>query len=447
MMLYELGKRLEAIRFDRLPRETVDKAKTTIMNFFAGGLAGADAPLTLAEKAVWESQGSSGNCVVVGHPGRLSPLAAASVNALMGQIFLLEDCHEATISHPGVVVIPVALALGQSLGVGGMQIIEAVVAGYESIGRIGSVLIAPGFPSFGLRPASTLAPLGGAAAAAKILGLTAAGIADAIAIAGNTASGVMEFVNSGTADICMQNSIAARNGVMAALLAARGVRAAPTILDGTFGLGRAMNRQALDWSAALAERHGFMIDDSFIKRYPGCGHVLATAQAAASLAQRYRIDADSVEKVTVGVSKGAREFPGVDYAGPFSGTISAMMSHQFMVASTLVHGEVTVDTVRRFDDPRVAEVARKVSVHVDEAVDRAFPHKTGARLQIRLKTGDTLVDFQEDLNPLNRDEVIDRFWRVAKGFMPDDRADEIVEITLRLERLNAVDSLMSLLEA
>ena len=358
-MLLQLSKRLEAIRYDQLPEETVKKAKITILNFFGGSLAGADASLTMAEKAVWKSQGCSGDCVILGSKGKTSALAAASVNALMGQIFLLEDCHENTISHPGVVVIPIALALGQSLKADGKQLIEAVVAGYESIGRIGGVLIAPGFPNNGLRPASTMAPFGGAAAAAKLMGLPAEGICDALSIAGNTASGVMEFVNSGTPDICLQNCFAAKSSLMAAMLADDGIKASPTILDGRFGLGRAFNGRMLDWSPALADRPGYMIDESFIKRYPGCGHVLATAQSAAALVKRYEIDPSNIEKVTVGVSKGAKEFPGVDHAGPFSGTISAMMSHQFMVASTFIHGEVSVNTVKMYDHPLVADIGAK----------------------------------------------------------------------------------------
>lgn len=446
-MLLELSKRLEAIRYDQLPEKTIEKAKTAILNFFGGSLAGAHAPLTLAEKAVWKSQNCSGDCVILGNKGKTSPMAAASVNALMGQIFLLEDCHENTLSHPGVVVIPIAMALGQSLNASGKQIIEAIVAGYEIIGRIGAVLIAPGFPRFGLRPASTMAPFGGAAAAAKLMGLTAEGMENALSIASNTASGVMEFVNSGTEDICIQNCFAAKNSMMAAMLAANGIKGSKTILEGQFGLGRALNQKDLDWNQALAERPYYMIDESFIKRFPGCGHVLATAQAATSLVKRYSFKPEDVEKVIVGVSKGAKEFPGVDNAGPFSGTISAMMSHQFMVSSTLVHGEISVNTVKMYDHPGVADVAQKVFVEIDETVDKECAHKTGARLSVSLKNGESISDFQEDINPLNTDEVILRLRTHAKDFIPDKWVDEIIDKVLNIESLNSIDSLMNLLES
>ena len=446
-MLFELSKILDAIKHDDLPELTVEKAKTTILNFFATGLAAANSPVTKAERAIWSSMRGSGDSVILGHSGRVAPIAAASVNALMGQTYLLEDCHEHTLSHPGVVSIPVALALGQSMNASGMNVIKAVVAGYEAMGRIGGVLIAPGFPVFGLRPASILAPFGGTAAAAMILNLDTEGVCAALSIAANTASGVMEFVNTGAGDICIQNSFAAKNSVMAALLASEGVAGSVTILDGRFGLGRAMNRSELDWSRALRDTRGhYMIDESFIKRYPGCGHVLATAQAAASIAAKCKIEPGEVESVTVGVCKGAVEFPGVDNRGPFSGAISAMMSHQFMVASVLVHGEVSARTVDMFDHPEVEDTARKVYVKVDEQVDKAFPEKTGARLSIRMKNGDVFNDFQEDLKPLDREEVIARLKTNAERIFPEGRINEIVEKTLNIGELSKIGELMRLLE-
>ena len=447
-MLSELCRILDSIEYDALPELTVEKAKVTLLNFLGTGLAAADTPITKAERSVWEAAGSNGACVVLGQGGGVSPLAAASVNALMGQVFLLEDCHEHTLSHPGVVAIPVALALGQYRNASGKQIIEAVVAGYECMGRIGAVLIAPGFPNFGMRPASVLAPFGGAAAAAKILGLDSDGMCAALSIAGNTSSGVMEFVNSGAEDICLQNYFAAKNAVMAAMLAENGVTGSQSILEGQFGLGRAMNRVELDWSPAIRETPGhYMIDESFIKRYPGCGHVLPTAQAAASLVAKHKVSPGDIERATVGVSRRAKDFPGTDNPGPFHGTISAMMSHQFMVAATLVCGKASVAEIKKFDDPGIAAVAKRIYVEFDEQIDNAFPHKTGARLEIQMKNGDTLRDFQEDIIPMSHEEVAARFKLNAMRYMPESQADEIVNIAHNLDSLDSVNDLMRLLGA
>ena len=92
-MLPELSEILKSIEYDTLPALPIDKAKTTILNFLGISLDASDSPITKAERAIWEKLGSAGGCVIVGQAGRASPIAAASVNALMGQLFLLEDCH------------------------------------------------------------------------------------------------------------------------------------------------------------------------------------------------------------------------------------------------------------------------------------------------------------------------------------------------------------------
>jgi len=234
---------------------------------------------------------------------------------------------------------------------------------------------------------------------------------------------------------------------MATMLAAKGVAGSMSILDGQFGLGKAMNRSDLDWSAIVADTPGhYQIDESFIKRFPGCGHVLATAQAATALVAKKKIAPENIESVSLGVSQRAKDFPGVDNVGPFSGTISAMMSHQFMVASVFVHGEVSARTVDMYDHPGVADVAKRISVELDEEVDRAFPQKTGAKLKMRLKSGEELSEFVEDISPLKRDEVIARFRGSADQYFPGSRIDEIIDKTMNIELLGSVNELMVLLE-
>ncbi|MDR1574321.1 MAG: MmgE/PrpD family protein [Clostridiales Family XIII bacterium] len=447
MALFKLSGRLADIKFDGLPPATVLKAKLAILNFLGGSLSGADSELALSEKRIWKAQGCDGACVVIGHRGRMSPLAAAAVNAAMGQVFLQEDCHEKTLSHPGVAVIPVVLAMGQAKKASGKEILEAAVSGYEAQGRIGKFLIRPGFPKNGLRPASFLAPFGAAAGAARVLGLDADGMQRALSIAANTVAGVMEFVNAGTPDICIQNCFAAKNGMVAAYMAANGLTGAPTIFEGRFGLGYALLNEACAPDALVSDE-GYEIDDTFIKIHPGCGHVLPTAQAAETLAQRQRIDPSDVEKVTVGVSKGGGSFPGVDNQGPYSGTISAMMSHQFMVSAALVRGEVSIPVVKNFADPAINAFARKVFVVFDEEVERETQnHRVGARVTVTLKDGMRISEYQKDTPAQTREGVAARVKAYGRAYFSDARTEKILETADRLPELNDVNALMDLFES
>jgi 2-methylcitrate dehydratase PrpD len=430
-----------ALKYQDLPPETIEKARVAILNYLSGSLPGADSDLAFAEESIWKAQNCSGNAVVIGHRGSTSPLAAAAINGVMGQVFLQEDCHEHTISHQGVIVIPTALALGQERHVSGEQLIEAVVCGYEVQGRIGKGLIRDGFPKNGLRPASILAPFGAAAAAAKILGLNAEQFQNAITIAANAAGGVMEFSITGTPEICIQNSNGVKNGIIAALLAEQGIQGAPTALEGRFGIGLAFNNVVCDWRA-LDETDLFEIDDTFIKIYPGCGHVLPTAQGIIDIVKNNQIDPDDVEKVIVGVSVNGATFPGVDNPGPFKGTISAMMSHQFMVSSALTKGEVSIATIRQFADGAINALAPKVQVTVDEEIEGR--KIVGARVTVYLKDGRTFTSFQDDTIPQTEAGVIARTYIFGEPFFTEARIDQILAKVKTLPQLADINELMAL---
>jgi len=446
MGLKALSSRLANLRFDDLPSATVYKTKLAILNFLSGSLPGADSGIAAAERTVWEAQGCTGNSVIIAHSGATSPLAAASVNAAMAQVFLQEDCHEHTISHPGVIVCPVALALGQQSHATGKELITAVVCGYEAQGRIGKGLIRDGFPRNGLRPASILAPFGAAAAAAKIMNLGSDAIANALSIAANSAGGVMEFSITGTPEICIQNAGGAKSGMMAALLAKAGVKAAPTALDGRFGVGLAFNNAACDWSALDGGANkGYEIDETFIKIYPGCGHVLPTAQGIMDIISRRSIYPDDVEKVIVGVSKNGGTFPGVDNKGPFGGTISAMMSHQFMVAAAIVKGSIDIEAIKAYGDASIAKLAERVDVRIDEEIEAK--KLIGARVRVFLKDNTVLESYQNDTVPQTEQGVIDRTRKFAKPYFDDARIEEILAKAKDLENLPDVNELMTLFEA
>lgn len=445
-MLERLANRLASISFDSLPDATVHKAKVALLNYIGGSLPGSDAPVTIAEKALWAGLGGDGSCSVIGQKGRMSPLAAAAVNATMGQVFLQEDCHERTLSHPGVVVIPTTLALGQALHRSGKQLIESIVCGYEGQGRIGRALIRPGFPDYGLRPAAILGSFGSGSAAAKLLGLDAGGIRATLSIAGNLCGGVMECSIAGTEDMCIQNCYSVKNGLQAAWEAQAGMHGAYSILEGRFGVGRAFTREDCDWSV-LGETDAYEIDDTFIKIYPGCGHVLATAQAAVALVREYAVTEQDVRRVVVGTKSGGKSFPGCDNTGPFGGFISAMMSHQFMVSAALVTGDVSIAAIKKFADPAIHDMAKRVEVVVDSEANRYGHEKCGGRVTMELYNGQTISNYQENILPMTDEGVDARMRTNAQAFYTSGRAEKIVELCHNMEALEDVTELADLLEA
>src|SRR5438132_1680423 len=116
---------------------------------------------------------------------------------------------------------------------------------------------------------STLGTIGAAAAASRLMGLDAAAAGHAVAIAASEASGVKE--NFGTMVKPLHAGLAARNGVLAALLARHGMTASGAAIDGPQGFLAAMDASlvALDEVAAdLGARWEILDTGITVKLYP-----------------------------------------------------------------------------------------------------------------------------------------------------------------------------------
>lgn len=91
-----------------------------------------------------------GASTVVGNEQRSPAPGAAFTNGTITHGIELDDTHSGASLHPGAVVLSTALAVGETQGATGTELLEAIVAGYELMIRIGraadpSVLYERGF--------------------------------------------------------------------------------------------------------------------------------------------------------------------------------------------------------------------------------------------------------------------------------------------------------------
>ena len=120
-------------------------------------------------------------------PPRNSPVeAAARVNAYMGDIFELNDLIG---GHASIGNVSALLALAESIGATGGQLVEAVVVGLEVTARVynGYYPAMKPYDEVGMNPVVFPSSYGVAAGAARLMGLTEAQLGDAMGIAGTLA--------------------------------------------------------------------------------------------------------------------------------------------------------------------------------------------------------------------------------------------------------------------
>jgi 2-methylcitrate dehydratase PrpD len=277
------------------------------------------------------------------------------------------------------------------------------------------------------------------------MGLRSEPTRNAISLASNTAGGLNAWAQAGTEDLVFHSGYAARNGVLASMLAQRGVVGPEYIFEGKAGLLEAFD--ARDGAAALVAHLGerYEILSIVHKPAPACIFAQGPSQVAQALVATERFDPASIESVDVHVSRPAALYPGCDNQGPMERKAAAQMSIQFCVASILATGAIRDANWANYRDGVTNALAARCRVIADEALTEMFPAKNGTRIAVRLRDGRAVTSGQDDFRSMTDAEIIDRFLHYADDALGRANAEAIVELILRLETVNDLGPLFQLL--
>jgi 2-methylcitrate dehydratase PrpD len=213
------------------------EAKRALLNYFACALGSAADPLVGSTARLMSPASGKPSCTVVGRCERLEPMGAAFVNAISANLLDYDDTHWRSAIHPTAPVAAAALALAEQRGLSGAALLHALMLGVEVECRIGNA-VSPGHYARGMHITATCGIFGAAAASAKLLNLRAEGVWNALGIAASQSAGIIENLPTAAKNVAVGN--AARNGLLAALMAREGYSAAPGAIEGPFGWAKAL---------------------------------------------------------------------------------------------------------------------------------------------------------------------------------------------------------------
>src|SRR5687768_10660734 len=216
-------------------------------------------------------------CVVAGRADpalgilrRTFPEDHALLDAAAATAHDYDDTHLATVIHATPPVAGALFALARRQEMTDDELVHAFALGTEVTCRLGNV-VTPGHYERGWHITSTCGVFGAAVAAAKILKLDERELLDALGLAATQASGLVEML--GSMGRVLNAGFAARNGLAAAQLAARGFHGPEQPLEGlraflnVFGGSREVDRL----TDGFGER--WEMTSVVFKPYP-CGVVL-----------------------------------------------------------------------------------------------------------------------------------------------------------------------------
>ena len=363
----------------------------------------------------------------------------------------LDDSHRfASGLHLSAITFPAAMALAQSLGSSGRQLLAAAAVGYEVSSRIcraaDSGLRARGFHSTG-----AVGPFGACACACVLLGLDADRTAHALGIAASGAGGLFAFLPEGASVRHAHAAWASVAGVTAALLAKSGMTGPTLALEGpdgffaahSTGFDESFLRRPAPGSAA-----GHEIGNAYHKLFSACGHALPAITALLALRDEIAPKLDRVRRIEIRGYKASAAL-----TNPDPSTIGeAKFSLPFITALALRFGDVSPRemTMEVLGRPEVRRLASRVDVVEDPAISAAYPRLRSGAVRVTFDDGATVhrqVDAPIGMpeNPVSTEQVAAKFRRSAEGLLSPAAQDGVLSV---IEHLSSATSLgdLSLLD-
>lgn len=420
--------------YEAIPREVITRTKEILVDSFPVIATGMRTPELVALAQTQIDEGVPGPCWVIGSGRSAGRFDAAMLNGVAGAWLDYDEGNFFANGHPGMQVLPAALAAAQATGASGRQFLAAFALGYEVVARIGAAsrlrLI--------VNPHGTFGVVGAALATARLLGVDGA---HGRAIASLAASSCMA-TNRHT----MRDGATVRNwyaghsatmGQMAVRLVQSGFTGPQDGVDTTFSL---VLGDGFDPDTA-ADRLGahWMLPGGYLKLYPTARYAHSAIDAlfdALAKAPGGRINPADIERIEVRAYRLAALLANNAPAGWFG----TRFSIPFAVATLIVGGRTGLEAFsdQAVADPVVMALALRVVVHEEEAFNTRYPERQEVEMDIHLRDGTRydgrcVITSGEPTRP-HRPADLDRKYRdLAVPLWGRDNAEVMREALLHIE--------------
>lgn len=363
---HRLGSFVSNCTHESIAQPVLEKAVTCLLDGLGLALLSRDEHTSVATRGLAVPAQGAGTARIWANGVRTVASDAVLANAIAVHAHFHDDTDYSSWTHPGSLIVSVAATLGESIDASLDIVLRGIVAGYDALAWLGAdERVARALIGRGFRTSPTLGAIGAAATAAVILRLNQEAATNAIAIASSFAAGVLEPVRVGSDEWRIQNGHAARGGLLAAQLAARGVVGAPSGLEGSKGLARVLGDLEFvpEWER---EPRVDAILDVVVKPWATLGDNMA-AVAAAKLLHDDGVQLERIKSIRVKIWRPYAEFPGTSYRGPFEKTAQALASTVFATSAMLVCGDLEYEVSQdRRNDPQILRLAAMTTVEPDD---------------------------------------------------------------------------------
>lgn len=427
------------LAWDAIPAPVQDKCKASLLHNL--GVAVAGGPLLAVPpsylNALQEGGAMAASRLLIS--GRAAtPETAALVNGALMHARAQDDVYFPGLTHAGSVMTPAALALAEARNQSGRDLLTALVAGYEAASAL-SQGFAMRSSLRGFRPTGIFGVFASSVAAAHLLGLDQTATADAIGIAAHMAAGTSQPWVAGTPEWQLHIGFAARNGIMAARLAAAGMHGAPDALEGKAGFYRAFcdGTEGADAVGRDLGQNWRSLEVTY-KPFAVCAILQMPVTQAIALATEHDLRQEDIRAVRLRLPPVEAAVPGTDSRGPYAGVGSTLMSAQFCLAMALTRRGARGEDLQRLQDPELQPLIDRSSVVPDASL-----RTRGFVLEIDCADGRSLRrESQAEGEPFNwSGGETARQLRAMRDELPlsTEELERLIEVALQAQRYSAAD--------
>ncbi len=438
------------LEYEHLTPDAIDAARRFLYDTLGCAIGGSQVHDCQIFREHYQALGQPGACTIIGTTTRMNVVAAAMLNALATRAMDYNDIYwKQDPSHPSdLLAAPLAIAEHDHLG--GKELILATVLGYDITMRLCHIAV-PGIRERGWHHA-TLMAYATPVVAGKLLRLSPEQMQHAIGICachrftlGCAVAGKLTMMKNTV------SPMATRDGVEAAMLAARGYTGPEGVIEGKEGMEHCLGPE---WDYSwITENLGdrFMITDCGMKSFPVEALMHAPLSATLDLINEHGLKAEDVTEVLVeSIARAADILSDPAKYDPQSKE-SADHSLPYAIAAALAEGRVTPREFReeKLWDQRLRAQMKKVKVVANEEFERAFPAKQCTRITITTTDGRKLVK-QRDVpkgdprDPMTIEDLDVKFNALAEPVLSPQRRQAIKTLVFDLENCTDIGELLKL---
>ncbi len=446
-----LAEFIDSKSFSDFPEELISKIKLLILDAMGCGIFGSKTPWGRKVVELVKEESDREEAVLWGNKGhKASVLMAAMANGTMIHAFDFDDYHSAKL-HPGSVVIPAALAVGERIGISGKELLTAIILGYEVMIRASLAAGPNSSRKKGWHLTGTCGTFGAAAAVGKIYKLTPKQLVYALGLAGTQSSGLWAFIADGSMAKRLHPGKAAQSGILSVMLAAKDFSGSSQIFeaeDGGFLQATSDEPNLSLLTEALGEVYHCV--ETRIKPYAACGSNHSSIEGVLELVSNHSLKPEDIEKISVYNSHVVKLQTGWDYKP--TTILQAQMSLKYCIAVAIKDRQVLTDqfTEERIKDRELTDLAKRVEVVVDPEIDNIYPRKWPSKVDFLLKDGEKLSVYID--NPLGSPEkpiptqvIVEKFQNITNGVIERNIQEKIIKNIDNLEAITDIRELTKLL--